>query len=132
MTRPTRTRSSRASTVTSPAGCVITRAATAAAWPCSKRRSASSAAPPSRPGREQARLLARLLKSPSSEPPATAYPLWGVEAESILHVPAVGSEPLPSRVIGVAASAGGVEALRKLVAALPAELDAAVCVVLHI
>jgi two-component system chemotaxis response regulator CheB len=38
----------------------------------------------------------------------------------------------PGRVIGVAASAGGVEALRKLVSALPAALDAAVCVVLHI
>lgn len=40
--------------------------------------------------------------------------------------------PLPRRVIGVAASAGGVEALRRLVAGLPDDLDAAVCVVLHI
>jgi two-component system chemotaxis response regulator CheB len=39
---------------------------------------------------------------------------------------------LPGRVIGVGASAGGVEALRTLAAGLPAELDAAVCVVLHI
>lgn len=34
--------------------------------------------------------------------------------------------------IGVAASAGGVEALRRLVTELPADLDAAICVVLHI
>lgn len=34
--------------------------------------------------------------------------------------------------IGVAASAGGVEALRRLVTELPAGLDAAICVVLHI
>jgi two-component system chemotaxis response regulator CheB len=34
--------------------------------------------------------------------------------------------------VAVAASAGGVEALRKLVAQLPADLDAALCVVLHI
>ncbi|MBE2320076.1 chemotaxis protein CheB [Solirubrobacter sp. CPCC 204708] len=39
---------------------------------------------------------------------------------------------LPSRVIGVAASAGGVEALRTVVSALPADFDAAVCIVLHI
>ncbi|RKQ93925.1 two-component system chemotaxis response regulator CheB [Solirubrobacter pauli] len=39
---------------------------------------------------------------------------------------------LPRRVIGVAASAGGVEALRRLVTELPADLDAALCVVLHI
>ena len=50
-----------------------------------------------------------------------------VEAEPI---PAL--EPLPARVIGIAASAGGVEPLRRLVADLPADLDAAVCVVLHI
>jgi len=43
----------------------------------------------------------------------------------------IGAKP-PRRVIGIAASAGGVEALRHLVAALPAEIDAAVCVVLHI
>ena len=43
----------------------------------------------------------------------------------------IGAKP-PRRVIGIAASAGGVEALRRLVAALPADLDAAVCVVLHI
>jgi two-component system chemotaxis response regulator CheB len=50
-----------------------------------------------------------------------------VEAESIPPVTA-----LPTRVIGVAASAGGVEALQRLVAQLPAELDAALCIVLHI
>jgi two-component system, chemotaxis family, protein-glutamate methylesterase/glutaminase len=38
----------------------------------------------------------------------------------------------PARVIGVAASAGGVEALRRLVRPLPADLDAALCIVLHI
>jgi len=38
----------------------------------------------------------------------------------------------PARVIGVAASAGGVEALRVLVRPLPADLDAALCIVLHI
>ena len=50
-----------------------------------------------------------------------------MEAEPI---PAL--ESLPARVIGIAASAGGVEPLRRLVADLPAGLDAAVCVVLHI
>src|SRR5215212_6592284 len=38
----------------------------------------------------------------------------------------------PSRVIGVGASAGGIEALRRLLGGLPAGLEAAVCVVLHI
>jgi two-component system, chemotaxis family, protein-glutamate methylesterase/glutaminase len=39
---------------------------------------------------------------------------------------------LPARVIGIAASAGGVDALRCVVSGLPAGLRAAVCVVLHI
>jgi two-component system chemotaxis response regulator CheB len=39
---------------------------------------------------------------------------------------------VPTHVIGIAASAGGVEALRRVVADLPAELPAAICVVLHI
>ena len=39
---------------------------------------------------------------------------------------------MPARVIGIAASAGGVEALRKVVSGLPAGLPAAICVVLHI
>jgi len=38
----------------------------------------------------------------------------------------------PRHVIAIAASAGGVEALRAIVADLPEDLDAAVCVVLHI
>ena len=38
----------------------------------------------------------------------------------------------PARVIGLAASAGGVEALRCVVSDLPADLPAAICVVLHI
>lgn len=45
------------------------------------------------------------------------------------------AEPLldgPARAIGIAASAGGVEALRRLAARLPADLNAAICVVLHI
>jgi two-component system, chemotaxis family, protein-glutamate methylesterase/glutaminase len=36
------------------------------------------------------------------------------------------------RVIAIGASAGGVDALQRIVAALPAELPAAICVVLHI
>jgi two-component system, chemotaxis family, protein-glutamate methylesterase/glutaminase len=39
---------------------------------------------------------------------------------------------VPACVIGIAASAGGVEALRRVVADLPADLPAAICVVLHI
>ena len=39
---------------------------------------------------------------------------------------------VPARVIGIAASAGGVEALRRVVSDLPADLPAAICVVLHI
>jgi two-component system chemotaxis response regulator CheB len=38
----------------------------------------------------------------------------------------------PARVIAIGASAGGVDALQRIVAALPAGLPAAVCVVLHI
>ena len=51
----------------------------------------------------------------------------GVQLESIPPETA-----RPARVIGVAASAGGVEALRALVRTLPADLDAALCIVLHI
>jgi len=52
--------------------------------------------------------------------------------------PRVDAEPSPSpldvpaRVVGIAASAGGVEALRRVVADLPAGFPAAICVVLHI
>jgi two-component system chemotaxis response regulator CheB len=42
------------------------------------------------------------------------------------------TQPTPVRAIGIAASAGGVEALRTVVSELPANLAAAVCVVLHI
>jgi two-component system chemotaxis response regulator CheB len=38
----------------------------------------------------------------------------------------------PTRVIGIGASAGGLEALMKVVGALPADLPAAVCIVLHV
>jgi two-component system chemotaxis response regulator CheB len=41
-------------------------------------------------------------------------------------------EPRPNRVIAIAGSAGGVQALRTVTAELPADLPAAVCVVLHI
>jgi two-component system chemotaxis response regulator CheB len=55
-----------------------------------------------------------------------------VEVEPVPRAPAVEIGALPAHVIGVAASAGGVEALRRLVGALPSGLDVAVCVVLHI
>ena len=48
------------------------------------------------------------------------------------NAPAAARDAFPRRVIAVAASAGGVEALRRLVSTLPADLDAAICVVLHI
>jgi two-component system chemotaxis response regulator CheB len=58
--------------------------------------------------------------------------LQNVEADPTPHDPTITLGALPTRVIGIAASAGGVEALRRLVARLPANLDAAVCVVLHL
>jgi two-component system, chemotaxis family, protein-glutamate methylesterase/glutaminase len=39
---------------------------------------------------------------------------------------------LPDRVVGIAASAGGLEALRHIVMALPADFAGAICVTLHI
>jgi two-component system, chemotaxis family, protein-glutamate methylesterase/glutaminase len=39
---------------------------------------------------------------------------------------------LPARVIAIGASAGGVDALQRLIPALPRDLPAAICVVLHI
>jgi two-component system chemotaxis response regulator CheB len=56
-----------------------------------------------------------------------ARTFWSVRSQSIVPVTA-----RPQRVIAVAASAGGVEALQELVRRLPADLDAALCVVLHI
>jgi two-component system chemotaxis response regulator CheB len=41
-------------------------------------------------------------------------------------------DPLPSRVIGIGASAGGIDALLKLLAALPEDLPHAVLVVQHV
>ncbi len=38
----------------------------------------------------------------------------------------------PSLVVGIGASAGGVDALRAVIGALPADIDAAICVVLHL
>jgi two-component system, chemotaxis family, protein-glutamate methylesterase/glutaminase len=42
------------------------------------------------------------------------------------------SDSRPTRVIAIGASAGGVDALQRVVAALPADFPAAICVVLHI
>jgi two-component system, chemotaxis family, protein-glutamate methylesterase/glutaminase len=39
---------------------------------------------------------------------------------------------LPQRVVGIAASAGGVEAIRRVVGELPGDFPAAICVTLHI
>jgi two-component system chemotaxis response regulator CheB len=39
---------------------------------------------------------------------------------------------LPRRVVGIAASAGGVEAIRRVVGELPSDFPAAICVTLHI
>jgi two-component system, chemotaxis family, protein-glutamate methylesterase/glutaminase len=44
----------------------------------------------------------------------------------------VADRALPRRVVGVAASAGGVEAIRQVAAALPADFAGALCVTLHI
>jgi two-component system, chemotaxis family, protein-glutamate methylesterase/glutaminase len=51
-----------------------------------------------------------------------------VEAEPV----PVADRALPERVVGIAASAGGVEAIRHVVSALPADFPAAICVTLHI
>jgi two-component system, chemotaxis family, protein-glutamate methylesterase/glutaminase len=51
-----------------------------------------------------------------------------VEAE---QVPLV-DRALPERVVGIAASAGGVEAIRQVVATLPRDFPGAVCITLHI
>ena len=71
------------------------------------------------------RVAVHLLALPTSCPKARRF--QGVQLQSIPPETA-----RPARVIGVAASAGGVEALRRLVRPLPADLDAALCVVLHI
>jgi two-component system, chemotaxis family, protein-glutamate methylesterase/glutaminase len=63
-----------------------------------------------------------------ARPVARGVGFQAVDAE-LQPGPSIG---VPVRVIGIAASAGGVEALRCVVAALPAGLPAAICVVLHI
>jgi two-component system chemotaxis response regulator CheB len=55
-----------------------------------------------------------------------------VEAQPIPYAPALESVEHPRYVIAIAASAGGVDALVRLVADLPPDLDAAICVVLHV
>jgi two-component system, chemotaxis family, protein-glutamate methylesterase/glutaminase len=55
-----------------------------------------------------------------------------VEAETGPEVRPARRGGAPPRVVAIAASAGGLEALRRVVSALPADFPAAVCVVLHI
>jgi two-component system chemotaxis response regulator CheB len=55
-----------------------------------------------------------------------------VEVDPVSEPGPAGGEDFPSRVVALAASAGGVEALRRVVVDLPADFPAAVCVVLHI
>jgi two-component system chemotaxis response regulator CheB len=50
----------------------------------------------------------------------------------VSEAPESGAGRRPSRVIAIGASAGGVDALQRVVAALPADFPAAICVVLHI
>ena len=64
--------------------------------------------------------------SPSGAPGGVGWDEW---TRSLWPDPPL---DVPARVIGIAASAGGLEALRRIVADLPADLPAAVCVVLHI
>jgi two-component system chemotaxis response regulator CheB len=55
-----------------------------------------------------------------------------VEADQVSRPGHARGEDRPARVVAFAASAGGVEALRRVVADLPADFPAAICVVLHI
>jgi two-component system chemotaxis response regulator CheB len=55
-----------------------------------------------------------------------------VEPEPVSELDRARGEEMPPRVVAMAASAGGVEALRRVVAGLPADFPAAICVVLHI
>jgi two-component system chemotaxis response regulator CheB len=55
-----------------------------------------------------------------------------VEPGPVSELDPARGEDVPPRVVAMAASAGGVEALRRVVAGLPADFPAAICVVLHI
>ena len=75
----------------------------------------------------------RVSSAASGEPDLNVRPSGATDRRRLQSVEVEPSPlALPRRVIGVAASAGGLEALQRLVAALPADLDAALCVVLHI
>ncbi len=55
-----------------------------------------------------------------------------MEAEPVLRAAPDPAARPPNRVVGIGASAGGVEALRHIVALLPGDYPGAICIVLHI